>query len=861
MTSGPRTIDWLSTPANDVAALAGTDAVAGLTTDEAKRRLTDAGPNVIHEARQRGIARMVLGQFRDVTVLVLIAAAIVSAIVGEPADVVAIAIIVVLNAALGVTQEYRAERAIAALRRLAAPNARVRRGGTTQIVPAATLVPGDILLLEAGNIVPADARLVEVARLTVEEAALTGEAEPVHKIVDEVATAAEIGDRRNMAFQGTAVAGGRATGVVTATGMRTELGRIAALLQDEPVLQTPLQRRLARFGRRLALAAIALCAAILAYGLARGEAPLLMFMTALSIAVAAIPEALPAVVTMSLAIGARRLVRRNALIRRLPAVETLGSVTFICSDKTGTLTEGRMRVERASTPARELIDAVALCNDSHADLGDPTEVALAEFAKAHGRTRAELELLLPRVDELPFSTERARMTTVHRREDASCAIVAYTKGAPERVLAHCVRRAGPKGDVDLDRDAALAEAAALASAGLRVLGVATRTALMRSPAVTELETDQTFLGFVGLADPPRAEAHEAVRLCQTAGIRVVMITGDHTATAFAVASRLGIARAPGQVMSGVELRGLSAEALEARIEGIAVYARVAPEDKIRIVKALQARGELVAMTGDGVNDAPALRRADIGVAMGRGGTDIAREASAMVLLDDNFATIVAAVREGRRVYDNIRKFVRYTLAGNAGEMWALLLAPLFGLPLPLLPIQILWVNLVTDGLPGLALASERAEPDVMQRPPRPPAESVFAGGLWQHVLWAGALIGALTLATQAWFVGHAPERWRTMTFTVLTLAQMGHVLAIRSEHTSLRQLGFRSNMPLNGAVALTLILQAAVVYVPALQRVFGTTALGAGDVALAVGIALVVPFAVEGEKWLVRTGRLHWTRR
>jgi Ca2+-transporting ATPase len=576
-----------------------------------------------------------------------------------------------------------------------------------------------------------------------------------------------------------------------------------------------------------------------------------MLMTALSIAVAAIPEALPAVVTMSLAIGARRLVKRNALVRRLSAVETLGSVTYICTDKTGTLTENRMRVKRVSEESDELLTALALCNDVHQQVGDPMELALVEFAETRGHARAELERSLPRIDELPFTPERARVTTVHRGNF----IVAYTKGAPEQVIAACNDRLRGAALTETDREALLTEARAMASDGLRVLAVSTRRFDATPDDPTEYERAHTYLGLVALADPPRAKAPEAVATARRAGIHVVMITGDHAATALAIAKRVGIADDRSQVLTGAELRNLSPEELEQRIETVRVYARVAPEDKIFIVRALQARGELVAMTGDGVNDAPALKRAEIGIAMGRDGTDIAREASSLVLLDDDFATIVAAVREGRRIYDNIRRFVRYTLAGNAGELWPLMLAPLFGLPLLLLPIQILWINLVTDGLPGLALTSERAERDVMDRAPRPPRETIFARGLWQHTVWVGALMGGLTLATASWFLHHGSDAWQTMAFTLLTFAQMGHVLAIRSEHTSLAALGVFSNRPLVGAVALTVALQLLIIYVAPLQRVFGTTSLSIGEFATVVVLSAVIPFAVEIEKSITRARR------
>ncbi len=856
-----------------------TDLGHGLTPADVDRRRGLHGPNVIAEGRRRRTGRMVLDQFTDVMVLILLAAAVVAGFVGEPQDSVAIAVLVLLNAVLGFVQEYRAERAMTALKALAAPYARVRRAGTVCTVAAADLVPGDVVLLDAGSAVPADLRLVEAAELRIDESALTGESQPVEKITTPLADQEQgISDRRNMAYKGTLVAYGRGLGAVVTTGMSTELGRIATLLSIEETPKTPLQRRLAGLGHRLALAVLALCALIFVIGLLRGEEPLLMFMTALSLAVAAIPEALPAVVTVALALGARKMAEQRALIRRLPAVETLGSVTYICSDKTGTLTENRMRVAafdvdgtRVSSapsgggmedPWSTLLMGLALNNDAvlkgedDGD-GDPTEVALLVAAGHAGLTKHTLEARMPRVGELPFSSERACMTTVHT--DQRGGVIAFIKGAPEQVLSRCAMRLTAAGTAPFDADTALAAATQMAADGLRVLAFAYR----RLPALpTDLreeavERELTFLGLVGLMDPPRAGARDAVALCRTAGIHVVMITGDHPATARAVAGLLGIVEDGDRVVTGPELTRLSFAELEADVHRIRVFARVAPEQKIKIIEVLQDRGEFVAMTGDGVNDAPALQRANIGVAMGRAGTDVAREAAHMVLLDDNFATIVSAVREGRRIYDNVRKFVRYVLTGNSAELWALLLAPLVQLPVPLLPIQILWVNLVTDGLPGLALAAEPAESGVMRRPPRAPTESLFAHGLWQHAVWVGLLMGGVTLATQAWAFHTGVAHWQTMTFTVLTLSQLGHVLAIRSERESLFAQGLSSNRWQLGAVVLTALLQAATIYVPALNPVFKTEPLSLMELLVCLS-ASTIPFAgAEIEKWLARRGWLY----
>jgi len=660
---------------------------------------------------------------------------------------------------------------------------------------------------------------------------------------------------------------------VVATGARTELGQVATLIGELPDRATPLQLRLAAFGKRLSVVVLVICLIVFAIGVLRGEPVLLMALTAISLAVAAIPEALPAVVTVLLALGARRLVAVNALVRRLPSVETLGSVSVICSDKTGTLTLNRMqlREHRAfGVPDAALWTALLLNNDAVAGpegwLGDPTETALLEAAQAAGADVAAERLARPRQHEWPFDADRKRMTTLHAL-GAEGGWRAYVKGAPESVLPRCVGAAEVLAGGQETADAWAAQ-------GLRVLAVAQRdgSGEVGTPDAEDFERGLTLVGLVGLIDPPRPEARAAVAECLAAGIRPLMITGDHPATALAIARDLGIAPPPGgadpagtttaaaddaTVITGSELARLDAAALAALVPRVAVYARMDPAQKIRIVQALQSHGAFVAMTGDGVNDAPALQAADIGVAMGKGGTDVAREASALVLLDDNFATIVGAVREGRRIFDNIRKFIRYALTGNSGEIWVLFLAPLFGLPIPLLPIHILWVNLVTDGLPGLALAAEPAERGVMRRPPRPPRESVFAHGLWQHALWVGLLIGGLCLGVQAWALSgdgeQAKAHWQTMVFTVLTLAQMAHLLAIRSERESLFSLGLASNWPLTAAVALTLVLQMATIYVPWLQPIFRTQPLSAAELALCFALAGVVFVAVEIEKaWLRR---------
>jgi len=875
----PTAREWHEIPPGAAAERLAVDPAQGLTAAEAEARVARHGYNEIPPAVQHGPGAMLAGQFTDFMIMVLIAAAIISGLIGDLVDTVAILTIVVLNALIGFAQEFRAERAVAALRSMAAPGARVLRDGRILDIPARGLVPGDVVLLEAGNAVPADLRLIECAQLRIEEAALTGESSPSHKSAEWLARAdATLGDRHNMAYKGTLVTYGRGRGVVTATGTATELGLVGELLRSAEEGRTPLQKRLTRFGRNLAVAVLVICAILFVTGLLRGEPLMLMLLTAISLAVAAIPEALPAVVSASLALGARKLAAQNALIRKLPAVETLGSVTFICADKTGTLTENRMRVEELRAggavtaaldeqmadrePWRSLARALALSNDADEDahgrvLGDPTEVALYNAAAAAGALKSALVRDYPRVDEVPFEAERACMTTIHT--DPRAWFVAYTKGAPERVLPLCREVLGPDGTAPIDRAALEAQAEQMAAAGLRVLAVAERK-LDQKPLSGEaatVECDLTLLGLVGLLDPPRPEAPAAVAECRAAGITPVMITGDHPATARAIARRLGIIAEGGEMLTGRELERLSGEELAEHVGRVRVYARVAPEQKIRIVRALRDRGEFVAMTGDGVNDAPALKHADIGVAMGRVGTDVAREAGHMVLLDDNFATIVHAVREGRRIFDNIRKFIKYTMTSNSGEIWTIFLAPFLGMPIPLLPIHILWINLVTDGLPGLALVAEGPERGLMHRPPRPPNESIFAHGMWQHIIWVGLLMGGCSLLTQAWALHQDNAHWQTMVFTVLTLSQLGHVAAIRFERDSVFSRGGAANPALFGALVFTFVLQMATVYVPVLNPVFKTQPLGAGELAFCLAMSSVVFAGVEIEKWCVRRGLIY----
>jgi len=893
----------------DVVSELRTDPGAGLTAAEAASRLRAIGPNELPEGPPLRPGRIFLSQFATTMVAVLFAAAVVSALLGDLVDTVAIAAIVLLNALLGFLQEYRAEKAMAALSRLAAPVARVRRDGSVRAIPARELVPGDVLLLEAGDRVPADARLVEGHSLRTDESALTGESTPVEKSPDPLPDPdLPIADRRNSLYLGTIVVHGRATAVATGTGRNTELGRIARMLSEVRREPTPLQRRMSDLGRNLALLALGIVALLFGMGLLRGEDPVLLFLTTVSLAVAAIPEGLPAVVTVTLALGSQRMLARRALIRKLPAVETLGSVTVICSDKTGTLTRNRMAVAEIFSAGRRIVFAAdamapelppphaflaaacALCNDAilpatggPAPLGDPTEIALLAAAAGAGISKEALERAFPRVAEVPFTPERKRMSTVHTVSTngvppvdgvdtalasilpnvAGAAGFVVTKGAADMLVPLCVAEWTERGVLRLDRagrERILAENTAMAGRGLRVLGVAFRTranAPMESSS-DELENGLTFLGLVGMIDPPRPEAPAAVRTCREAGIRPVMITGDHPRTALAVARSLGI-EGDGTVATGAELSRMTPGEIAAVVRRTDVYARVSPGDKLAIVSALQADGHVVAMTGDGVNDAPALRKADIGVAMGESGTDVAREAADMILIDDNFATIVAAVAEGRVLYDNVRKFILYILASNVGEILVMMLCPLLGMPLPLLPLQILWINLLTDGLPALALGVEPAEGDAMRRPPRPPSEAVLTRNSWAYVLGVGAVLSVLCLGVALSLYRAEDASWRTALFTTLTFAQMAHVLAIRSRRETLLRRGLLTNRPLLLAVAGTVILQLAVVYVPTMQGIFRTVPLPPRALGLCAAASVALLLVLDGGKYVLRLahGRSH----
>jgi Ca2+-transporting ATPase len=856
-----RTKDWHLLPLTEITQLLNT-APSGIDHLTASQRLAEYGKNSITDKKKKTAIKMLLHQFTDFMILVLVAAAVISGVMGDVTDTIIILAIIIINAIIGFIQEFRAEKAMEALKSMAASNARVLRDGKTTDIPASDLVPGDVVLLEAGNIIPADVRFFETHTLKTDESALTGESHNTEKDAKELSEGAySLGDRLNMGFKGTIITNGRARSYVVATGMDTELGRIAKLIQTDETT-TPLQKRLAAFGRRLSFVIILICVLIFALGWLRGEDIGTMLLTSISLAVAAIPEALPALVTIALAFGARKLVKGNALIRKLPAVETLGSVTYICTDKTGTLTVNKMAVKEAveagggiSGPSFSeknfLLSAMALNNDVSTNeagewIGDSTEVALAQYAHDNNIVKSEVEKAFPRVAELPFDSTRKCMTTIHTTPDG---VIAITKGAVDVLFGKLTE--AHKGHLP-EYEKKVNE---MAAQGYRVLGYAIRTFpnLPEKLVAEEVETSLTLVGFAGMIDPPREEAKQAVAACKQAGIVPVMITGDHVLTAQAIAEQLGIiSGAEDLVMTGGELADLSLEDFEKVVEKVKVYARVNPEQKLKIVKALQDKKHFVAMTGDGVNDAPALKNADIGIAMGINGTEVTKEASHMILLDDNFATIVVAVKHGRRIFDNILKFVKYIMTGNSGEIWAIVLAPFFGLPIPLMAIHILWINLVTDGLPGLALASEPAEANILTRPPRDPKQNIFAQGMAVHILWVGLLLGLITIGMQAWAIRSENSHWQTMAFTVLCLAQLGHVMAIRSDKQSTFKAGVFSNKPMLISLVVTILLQLAIVYTPFFNKVFKTQPLTITELVIVFAVSSIVFWAVELEKWIKR---------
>ena len=928
---------WYTQPVSHTLQKLGSNTDRGLTNQEVEQRLDHYGTNEIKETAGRNSWSILLDQFKDIMLLMLIAVAIISGILdlinlqqaGVPKaeipfkDTIAILVIVILNGVLGYLQETKAEKALAALKNLASPEVQVLRNGNRLAVEAATLVPGDIIFLEAGDQLCADGQIIEAFNLQIRESALTGEAQPVYKRPHRSGLREDtlIGDRTNMVFTGTEVLQGRAKAVVTKTGMETELGKIAKMLQSVENEPTPLQQRMNQLGRVLVTGSMLLVAAVVIFGtLQVGNFSRIQELVevSLSMAVAVVPEGLPAVITVTLALGTQRMVKRHALIRKLPAVETLGSVNTICSDKTGTLTQNKMVVQQVETlrdtwtvtgngyepkgnfldkqlqviepqEYRELFNlliACILCNDATLaqdgqgkwnTIGDPTETALLSLAGKANLQQQTLNSKIQRVGEFPFSSERKRMSTICSSNGdlllniSSSSYVMFTKGSPELVLEQC--ESYQLGESFLPIDAAaknqiLQANGAMAEQALRVLGFAYKPLPEIPIAETENEAENTveqqliWLGLVGMFDAPRTEAQEAVQRCKQAGIRPIMITGDHPLTARSIARELTMIQEGDRLLNGQELASLSSRELEQEVEQVNVYARVSPEHKLRIVQALQKKGKFVAMTGDGVNDAPALKQADIGIAMGITGTDVSKEASDMVLLDDNFATIVAATEEGRVVYSNIRRFIKYILGSNVGEVIVIATAPIIGLQdVPLIPLQILWMNLVTDGLPALALAVEPAEPDIMRRPPVDPQESIFARGLGTYIIRIGIIFALITITLMVWAYHAAqasgnPESWKTMVFTTLCIAQMGHAIAVRSSHRLTIELNPLSNPYLLVAVLVTTTLQLMLVTIEPLRNFFDTQPLTLSQILICLGFSSLIFVWVELEKLFMR-----WFRR
>lgn len=895
-TSG-RPPQWHSFRISELLNELGTEPGRGLSPEEASDRLKQYGPNELHkEAGVRPIAIFV-AQFRSLVIWVLIGAAAVSIALGETVDGLAIAVIVLVNALFGFYQEFRAERAAAALARLVAPRARVVRDNHSLMVPAAEVVPGDILLLEPGDIIAADARLIEAERLRAEEAPLTGESQPVWKTADVRAADTPLADRSNMVFLATTVAAGTGRAVVVATGMETEVGQIAGLLESAVAGETPLRKRLDLVGRRLLWACFAIVVVVFLLGLLRSMPLFELFLTSVSLAVAAIPEGLPAVVTVALALGTQRMARRNALVKHLPAVETLGCAQVICTDKTGTLTVGEMTVRQVITGAAayevtgegyaatgaffadgrevpagsdpllgKLLWASVACNDAEligqagrdGIIGDPTEGSLLVAAAKHGLRREALEAEIPRIGGVPFDSDRKRMTVVRALADEAHA---FAKGAPETLLdrcSHILTERGAEPLSEIDRARMLQASAVMATDALRVLAFAERTLgpladfNAKPIGADETESGMTLLGLIGLQDPPRAEARDAVAKCRQAGIRIVMITGDHPDTARAIAHELGILDQGDEALTGAELARLDDRDLTERIPRTAVFARVTAADKLRIVRAWKRRDAVVAMTGDGVNDAPALKEASIGIAMGITGTEVTKQSADIIITDDNFASIAAAVEEGRGIYDNIAKTLGYLLAGNAAELMVMLLATLVGWPLPLLPIHLLWINVVTDGLPALALATDPPDPDVLSRPPRSPQAQLIDGGFLKTTAMIGGLTALVTLGAFAFehYNGGSLDEARNAAFTVLVFSELFRSFGARSAIKPIWQLGLFTNLRLLTVVLVSFIVQLAIHYVPALQSIFSIPPIGIGQCLAWIALGTIPLIVLETRKML-----------
>jgi P-type Ca2+ transporter type 2C len=859
------------------------NALQGLTSEEAKARLDKYGENRLATKKAKSLIQLFFAQLNDAMIYILLGAALISGILGEISDAIIIALVILINAIVGLIQESKAEKALEALKQLTTPKAIVKRDGELKEIPSEEVVPGDLLIIDAGRYIPCDLRLIETANLQIEESALTGESVPVDKNSNLVLEAADtpLGDQKNMAFMSTLATYGRGVGIAIGTGMNTEIGKIAKMLEDSDSEQTPLQKKLAELGKTLGFAALGICAVMFIVGVIQGRPLFEMFLTAISLAVAAIPEGLPAIVTIVLAMGVQKMIKENAIVRKLPAVETLGSVNIICSDKTGTLTQNKMTIIKfyadnsfgdiASLNLEEsehklLLENLVLCNDStyseESKTGDPTEIAMLEAGVKFNLFKNTLEEQHPRINEVPFDSDRKLMSTVNKYNNG---YYVMTKGATDNLLKIC-KTAYINGEVvPLTQkiiDDIMEKANSMSDNALRVLGSAFKNIDSPHVAIDTIETDLTFIGLVGMIDPPRLEVKDSIALCKESGIKTIMITGDHKNTAFAIAKELGIADDPSQAIFGAELDKLSEEELSARIDNLRVFARVSPEHKVKIVKAFKVRGNIVSMTGDGVNDAPSLKAADIGVAMGITGTDVAKGASDMVLTDDNFKTIVSAIEEGRNIYNNIKKSIIFLLSCNAGEIIALFVAILLGWASPLRPIHLLWVNLVTDTLPALSLGVDPGDPNVMEEEPRNPKHSLFAGGSGMSLILNGILIGGLTLA--AFVIGarvytgttslfpifpeniseDALTHAQTMAFVVLSVSQLIHSLNMRHPSKSIFQIGLFTNKWLIASLLFGIFLQDVVITVPFLRDVFKVFDLNTKDW-LFVGLLSIVPLVVN----------------
>ncbi|AFS77900.1 calcium-translocating P-type ATPase YloB [Gottschalkia acidurici 9a] len=864
-------MSWYEKDIEELSSELNVDISVGLSEEEVKLRKEKYGENILKEGKRKSIISMFFSQFKDFMVIILLIASIVSGLLGEISDTVIILLVVLLNALLGVIQENKAEKSLEALKSLSSPIAKVIRNGKRLEVKSSELVPGDIILLEAGDFVPADGVLFESASLMIEESALTGESVPVEKQINiPEGENIPLGDRKNYVFTSSLVTNGRGKVIVTETGMNTEIGKIAGMLQNQEDMKTPLQEKLDELGKMLGIGALGICVVIFIIGYLQGTPLLEMFMTSVSLAVAAIPEGLPAIVTVVLSIGVQRMISKNAIIRKLPAVETLGTASVICSDKTGTLTQNKMTVTKLYTYGNlENIEDInisnkdtelalkigLLCNDSvietskesEGGLGDPTEIALVVSASRHGMDKTNEEKKLERVEEIPFDSDRKLMTTVHKDNDG---YKVFTKGALDVLLERCKSILIDSEIKDLTEE--IKEDIRkvnheMSEEALRVIALAYKEESKIPAEMTseKVENDLIFVGMEGMIDPPREEAKVAVEKCKMAGIKPVMITGDHKITAMAIAKELGILENQVEAIEGKEIENMSDEDLNKNVEKYSVYARVSPEHKVRIVSAWQNNGKVVAMTGDGVNDAPALKKANIGCAMGITGTDVSKQAADMILTDDNFATIVSAVEEGRSIFDNIKKSIHFLLSCNIGEVVALFIAVVLGMPIPLLPIHILWVNLVTDSLPALALGMDPAEPDIMKRKPRDPKKSIFAGGLWTTIIVQGVIIGVITLIS--FNVGRRTsiELGRTMAFITLSLSQIVHTLNVRSIDKSIFKMGLFSNKYLVGADLLSILSVSIIIIIPKLREVFKLTTISGTQLLDIIGLTLTPLIVVE----------------